>query len=61
MKGRRNQDQGATRGRSSSRCHRGRQERESVQEPKEERGETVELQPRPRAEGRIRLQRRFNR
>ena len=42
MEGRRSQDQGATRGHGSNRGRGGRQAQEPVQEPREERGETVE-------------------
>ena len=51
MKGRRSQDQGATRGRGSNRGRGGRQAQEPVQELRGERNGIVEPQPGPRAEG----------
>ncbi|XP_027182032.1 uncharacterized protein LOC113780427 [Coffea eugenioides] len=51
MEGRRSQGRRTNRGRDSNRGRGGRQAQEPVQEPREERGETVEPQPGPRAEG----------
>ena len=51
MEGRRSQDRGTAGGRGSS-CGRGvRQVQGPAQESREERGTTVEPQPRPQAEG----------
>ena len=59
MEGRRSQRRGTTRGHGSSRGRGTRQAQEPVQESREERGETVEAQLGPRAEGGITWQRQF--